>query len=199
VNAADAVRHVVEALRPDDLAVFTTGYISRDAQAAGDRPGNFYMIGSMGLASALALGVALRRPERRVFIVEGDGSLLMSLGTLALIGHESPANLRHVIIDNQSYASTGGQATVSAGADLGQMAAAAGYRVIRRVTTEEALRAVVEDPESVGPAFIHVVVERARGKAAPRVALEPPEIARRFSEALGGSEQRRWSIRSAAR
>ncbi len=185
MTAGEAVAQVVQAMEARDVAVFTTGYISRDAQAAGDRPGHFYMVGSMGLASALALGLALQLPDRRVLVVEGDGSFLMSLGTLALIAHESPLNLVHVVIDNRAYASTGNQPTVSDTVDLAKLAAAAGYRrVLRTMEVPEVADAVRQSPRDAGPTFLHVRVGQVRGPVPPRVAVEPPEIAERFREAV---------------
>lgn len=182
---AEAVALVVEALDAEDLAVFTTGYVSRDAHAARDRPGHFYVIGSMGLASALGVGLALRRPERCVVVVEGDGSALMSLGTVALIGREAPRNLVHVVIDNRRYASTGGQPSGSEALDLAAVAAAAGYpRVVRASDHATLALACREARGGEGPAFIHAVVEPRRTPPAPRVALDPPALAARFRDAI---------------
>ena len=88
-----AIVTILEHIGTDDLVLSTTGMISREVFLSHDRPGNFYMIGSMGLLSSFGLGLALLTPEQRVFILEGDGSALMSLGTLPLIASEGPANL----------------------------------------------------------------------------------------------------------
>ncbi|MCH8892074.1 MAG: hypothetical protein IIB32_01130 [Chloroflexi bacterium] len=84
-----AIEKILEHVQASDLVVSTTGMISRELFALNDRPENFYMIGSMGLASALGLGLAIQAPQKRVFILEGDGSALMSLGTLPLIASEA--------------------------------------------------------------------------------------------------------------
>ena len=96
--------------------------ISREVFFTNDRPGNFYMIGSMGLLSSFGLGLALQFPEKKVYILEGDGSALMSLGTLPLIATESPKNLFHVILDNEAYESTGSQPSISSKVDLDEIA-----------------------------------------------------------------------------
>src|SRR5437763_11330744 len=124
----EAVALVQQALKVDDLAVFTTGMISREAFAGGDRPVNLYVIGSMGLASSLALGMALAQPERRIVAVDGDGSVIMSMGALAMIAREAPSNLLHVVLDNEVYGSTGNQPSLSKEVDLARVASAAGYR-----------------------------------------------------------------------
>ncbi len=191
MTAPEAVAALVRALRSEDLVLFTTGFISRDAQAAGDRPGHFYMIGSMGLASAVGLGLALAAPARRVVVVDGDGSLLMSLGTMTVIAHELPPNLLHVVIDNRAYASTGDQPSVSATVDLGRMAAAAGYPTVRAARTpDELVAALAETASARGPLFLHVAVDARRGPAPvpPRVVLSPVEIAGRFRRTIAGAD-----------
>lgn len=108
-----AIQKILEQVENEDLALTTTGMVSREAFVANDRPGNFYMLGSLGLLSSFGLGLALLRPERWVFVLEGDGSALMSMGTLALIPTEAPRNLVHIILDNEAYESTGGQPSIS--------------------------------------------------------------------------------------
>jgi phosphonopyruvate decarboxylase len=99
--------------------IASLGHPAYDLFAAGDRPANFYTWGSMGLASSIGLGLAMAQPRRRVVVLDGDGSLLMNLGSLATIGWTRPVNLILVVWDNQSYATTGGQDTATAhGADL---------------------------------------------------------------------------------
>ena len=103
MTRADAIGAILDNLEANDLSLFTTGMISREAHAAFDRSSNFYMIGSMGLLSAIGLGLALNRPDRRVVVVEGDGSALMSLGSFPLVATEAPSNYTHVVLDNESY------------------------------------------------------------------------------------------------
>src|SRR5881227_771436 len=106
-------------LASDAAIVSSLGHPTYDLFAAGDRPRNFYTWGSMGLASSIGLGLALARPDLRVFVVDGDGSLLMNLGSLATIGWARPANLAVVVWDNERHGTTGGQETATAhGADL---------------------------------------------------------------------------------
>ena len=106
----EAVKTVLSGLKGNEFIVSTTGMISRELyDIKEDDNKNFYMIGSMGCASSFALGVALQQNDKKVVIFDGDGALLMKLGTLATIGHYKPANLIHILFDNESYESTGGQ------------------------------------------------------------------------------------------
>ncbi len=172
----EAVGIVLSELSPDRFVVLTTGMISREAAAA-DRPGHFYMVGSMGLASSIALGVALAQPGRPVAAVDGDGSALMNLGSLAMVAYHGPERFLHIVLDNEAYESTGGQPSVSARTPLEAVARAAGYPHARRVSTaEELARAVRELGEARGPAFLLVKVGIEEGTHVPRVPLSPIEL-----------------------
>ena len=149
------------------------------------------MIGSMGLASSIALGLALARPERRTVVFDGDGNLLMNLGILPMvgggpaIGRGRPTNFVHVVFDNGVYGSTGGQLSPSRGVGLAAVAAACGYARAESVDSaagvERALRgAIIAD----GPSFILVRVN-AEERPAPRIPYAPEEIRDRFRRALG--------------
>ncbi len=165
------------------LVVCCNGYPSRELYALRDRPENFYMIGSMGLAGPIALGVALARPERRVVVLDGDGNVLMALGAMANVGAAAPPNLVHVILDNGAYASTGSQRTISRQVPLEEVARACGYARVRRVREAGSLeRAWTETAD--GPACLVVEVEPSDGAGLPRVAIDPPALARRFAEAV---------------
>ena len=139
----EATRIVVDAAG-DAPIIASLGHPAYDLFAAGDRPQNFYTWGSMGLASSIGLGLALARPDRRVYVIDGDGSLLMNLGSLATIGFLRPGNLVVVVMDNEEYATTGGQQTPTAhGADLAAAAAAMAIAPVARARTELELRAAL--------------------------------------------------------
>lgn len=180
----DAIKVVMECLDEDDIAIFSTGMIGREAHHLGDRAANLYMVGSMGLASSLGLGIALNT-EKRVFVFDGDGSVLMDMGTMAMIGFEKPGNLYHIVLDNASYQSTGGQPTISPETDLPSIAHAVGYAQVARVADAGELRARVKALKgTIGPVFLHMEVERAGLKNVSRVGLSPEGLARRTREAL---------------
>src|ERR1700744_5257 len=114
MNRFDITRRMVARLKHDEAVIGGIGYTNFDLWAAGRRPRNFYMLGSMGLAAPIALGVAVAQPHRLVFALEGDGSLLMQLGTLATIAQIAPRNLCVVVWDNEQYQITGKQKTLTA-------------------------------------------------------------------------------------
>ena len=174
----DATRVVVDVCG-DAAIVASLGHPAYDLFAAGDRPRHFYTWGSMGLASSIGLGLALARPDLRVVVLDGDGSLLMNLGSLATIGLLQPSNLTVVVMDNEAYATTGGQATPTAsGADLA--AAARAMRIAEAVTvwSESALRASLDRSR-----FIVAKVDESRPAVKP--PLDYVGIKQRFMAAIG--------------
>lgn len=171
------------------VCLHANGYIGRAGCVARDRPECFYMIGSMGLAASIGLGVALARPERRVLVLDGDGNVLMNPGALASIAAAAPPNLLHVCFDNGAHASTGGQPTISSRVPLDALARAAGYRFVACVDTPEALAAEVPGFfGGQGPAFLLVRIALGPpGPPAPRIPHEPEAMTERLRRALGAS------------
>jgi hypothetical protein len=168
----------------DDPVTHANGYICRESFALADRPQSFYMIGSMGLAPAIALGLALARPARRVVVFDGDGNLLMNLGILAMIAVQRPANLLHLVFDNEVYGSTGNQVSLSRGVRLDALARAAGFASAVGVhepwALDEALRAAGAAP---GPHFVLVKVT-AEEADVPRIPYTPAVLRDRFRAAV---------------
>jgi thiamine pyrophosphate-dependent acetolactate synthase large subunit-like protein len=181
MNKLEAVKAIASALRPEDLVVCCNGMIGRELYTVGERPGNFYMIGSMGLGLSIAFGLALARPSRRVVALDGDGNVLMGMNALASVGADRPANLYHVVLDNQAHASTGGQRTISGEVHLESVASAAGYRATHRAadaaSLEASLRAAFAQP---GPVMVLGIVEPGTVKGIGRVKETPPELTARF-------------------
>ena len=168
----------------DEAVVSANGYISRDAFSIVDRPQNFYMIGSMGLASAIGLGLALVRPATGCVVFDGDGNLLMNLGTLAMVGSLGPRHFVHVVFDNEAYGSTGGQRSPSREVRLDRLARSAGYRTATAATTpEEIVRALQTARVDPGPHFVLVKVTAAETEA-PRIPHTPVAIRDRFRRSL---------------
>ncbi|PYN45168.1 MAG: phosphonopyruvate decarboxylase [Candidatus Rokuibacteriota bacterium] len=168
----------------DEPVIHANGYVCRESFATEDRPQNFYMIGSMGLASAIGLGLALVRPARPCVVFDGDGNLLMSLGTLAMVGGLGPLSFLHLVFDNEVYGSTGGQRSPSREVRLDRLALSAGYRTATAATTPDeiaaALRSARLDP---GPHFILVKVTTMETPA-PRIPHTPRAIRDRFRQSL---------------
>jgi thiamine pyrophosphate-dependent acetolactate synthase large subunit-like protein len=187
IRRVDAVSAIVEAVGADTLVVFCNGMIAREAWTAGDRPSHFYMIGSMGLALSISLGLALVQPRRRVMCVDGDGNLLMGLGALASAGAAGPPNLYHVVLDNQRHASTGGQRTISDQVSLESVARACGYAWTARAVTRDELRVRLRELFGcAGPACLVVEVAPGNVGGIGRVGRTPRQIADDFrASALG--------------
>lgn len=163
---------------PEDLVVATTGYTGRELYALEDRAQHLYLVGSMGCASSLGLGLALRRPEKRVWVLDGDGALLMRMGALTTVGWMRPDNLVHVLLDNGVHESTGAQATVSASLDFCEIARGSGYPNLLRW----------DEPAPVdfqGLTFIHAPILPGIADALPRPKQRPREVADRFREVQG--------------
>jgi phosphonopyruvate decarboxylase len=170
--------------RGEHVYVVANGYLSRRVFAHRLTNPVFYMIGSMGLALSIGLGVAIARKGRRIVVIDGDGNLLMGLASLSMVGHIAPTNLLHVVIDNGQYASTGGQLTISASTDFGTCAVAAGYRFASDVNDASSLdQALTQAREASGPALIRVRVVTS-GSVGPRVSCSPEAITSGFMQAL---------------
>jgi sulfopyruvate decarboxylase subunit beta len=182
MNKLDAIKALSAVISPDDLIVCCNGMIGRELYTVAERPANFYMIGSMGLGLSIGLGLALARPSRKVIVLDGDGNVLMGMSALASVGSERPANLYHVVLDNETHASTGGQRTISGQIKLHEVALAAGYRAAHRAVSLEpftaALRAALAEP---GPVMVLGVVEGGTIKGIGRVKETPPELTARFA------------------
>ncbi|MFN3235123.1 MAG: phosphonopyruvate decarboxylase [Gammaproteobacteria bacterium] len=112
---------------PNTVLLATTGFTGRELYTIKDHPLNFYMVGSMGCISAIGLGLAIARPDKKIIAIDGDGALLMRLGTLATNGYYQPKNLLHILLDNQQHESTGGQATLSSNVRFPDIANAVCY------------------------------------------------------------------------
>jgi phosphonopyruvate decarboxylase len=178
----DVLATVVAATGPDDLVIATTGYTGRELYAIDDRTNHLYMVGSMGCASSIGLGLALARPDRRVVVLDGDGAMLMRLGALATIGYERPANLVHLLLDNEMHESTGGQSTVTHSVDAAGVAAACGYPDVRHLHGVDDVAALLAD-DLPSCTFAHVKIRSGVPDDLPRPAVTPAEVADRFRSA----------------
>ena len=166
----------------EGVIVASLGHPTYDLFAVDDRSRNFYTWGSMGLASSIGLGLALARPDVRVYVLDGDGSLLMNLGSLATIGLLQPCNLVLIVMDNELYATTGGQPTPTAfGADIA--AAARAMRIDRAVTvrTGQELADAVTLPATEPMVVVAKVLESAPTAKPPNDCVQLKE---RFMAAL---------------
>ena len=184
MNRADLTKRLVAKLKNDEAVIGGIGNTNFDLWSAGRRPQNFYMLGSMGLAFPIALGVAVAQPKRHVVALEGDGSLLMQLGCLTTIAATAPKNLTLVVMDNGIYQITGGQPTpAAASTDL--------VAVARGCGLESAWASDEEDFERLFEAALaagkpHLIAARIDNQ--PGVGTtdrDPVQIRERFMRGLG--------------
>src|SRR3954466_13732732 len=167
LNRADLTKRLVAKLKHDEAVVAGIGNTNWDLYGAGHRPQNFYMLGSMGLAAPIALGVAMAQPERGVIALEGDGSILMSLGCLTTIANLKPRNLTVIIWDNGLYQITGKQATATGGVtDIVAVARAAGIAESHWVRDEAHFETLIERRfADGGPLFLAARIDDKPGAA----------------------------------
>lgn len=188
MNRFDVTSRLIAKLKHEEAVIGGIGNTNFDLWAAGHRPQNFYMLGSMGLAFPIALGVALAQPERRVFALEGDGSLLMQLGALSTIATLKPKNLTMIVMDNGIYQITGAQPTPAAGiADIVAIATGSGLANSAWAADEEDFERLVEQAMSAsGPRLIAVRIDDKPGVGTTR--RDPVQIRERFMQGLGVRE-----------
>ena len=181
----DLTQRLVALLKHEEAVIGGIGNTNFDLWGAGRRPQNFYMLGSMGLAVPIALGVAIAQPQRRVVALEGDGSILMQLGCLATVANRQQANLLIMVLDNGSYQITGGQPTATGlGADIVAIARGAGLAqsawAADEAHYEEMVAQALAEP---GPWLIAVRTDMQ--KPAVQTTRDPAQIRERFMRGLG--------------
>jgi phosphonopyruvate decarboxylase len=165
------------------VLIASTGFSGRELYAIDDRPNQLYMVGSMGCAASLGLGLSLVRPDKKVIVIDGDGAALMRLGNMATVGAYAGNNYYHLLLDNHVHESTGGQATVSSSVDFPALAAACGYQSILLAKT--GLQGVDDFLQAKAPAFKYIETSRGVPDGLPRPSVKPASVARRLMKHLG--------------
>jgi len=178
----EAVKTVCTFLK-DEIIVSANGLISRDVYSSLDKNSNFYMIGSMGLASSIGLGIALKKPMKKIFVFDGDGNILMNLGSLVTIGSLQPKNLIHIIFDNKIHESTGGQPTHSRNNNISNIAKINDYNVFSANTKKSLENTMKKIQKTKGPILIHVHITKSKEKSS-RVNILPEKITSRFMNSI---------------
>ncbi|WP_405269485.1 sulfopyruvate decarboxylase subunit beta [Methanobrevibacter sp.] len=174
----EAIKDIMECI-DDEIVVCNIGFPSRELYDIKDRDRNFYMIGSMGLASSIGLGLALSRPDEDVVVIDGDGSLLMNMGSLVTVFANNPRNLTWIVIDNGAYGSTGNQDTYAQVLDLVDVARGVGFKNsydFRDIDLKEFIK-------SDDASFIVYNTEAGNSKA-PIIDLDPVAIKNRFMSSI---------------
>ncbi|WP_149535284.1 thiamine pyrophosphate-dependent enzyme [Siccirubricoccus phaeus] len=181
----DLTKRLVAKLHRDEAVIGGIGHSNFDLFTAGHRPQNFYMLGSMGLAIPIALGVAIAQPQRKVFALEGDGSLLMQLGCLSTVATQAPKNLIILVMDNGTYQITGGQVTPAAGGtDFVAVARGCGLTSAAWAADEADFERLVEQGLATdGPHLIGLKLDE-QGPAG-QTERDPAQIRDRFMRGMG--------------
>lgn len=174
----EAIRDIMDSI-DDEIVVCNIGFPSRELYEINDRDKNFYMIGSMGLASSIGFGLALAKPDEDVVVIDGDGSLLMNMGSLVTIFANNPKNLTWIVIDNGAYGSTGNQDTYAQKLDLTCIAKSVGFKNSFNFN-EINLKEVIESDDA---SFIVYETEPGNSKA-PIIDLDPIAIKKRFMKSI---------------
>ena len=176
-----AIQIIIDQLEPSDLIVSTTGKASRELYAyreirGDDHARDFLTVGSMGHASSIALGVAIAKPERQVFCLDGDGSALMHLGAMAIIGSRQVEGFKHIILNNMAHDSVGGIRTEGGGISFAKIARICGYKEAFYIESEEQLCEVMNRVKSTrGPLLLEIRVRTGSREDLGRPKLSPTE------------------------
>lgn len=178
----EAVKIIAKSIGKNPI-VSANGFMSRDLFEVNDKESNFYMIGSMGLASSIGLGLALKNPKKQIFVFDGDGNILMNLGSLVTIGSLRPKNLIHIVFDNNSHESTGDQPTNSSKINLEKLAKNTGYNIFT-IKSKTKLLSILEKIKNLqGPIFLLIKISTSKERS-KRVSWKPKTIRDRIMKSL---------------
>jgi phosphonopyruvate decarboxylase len=167
----------------DCIVIGSTGYNGRELYAIEDRPNHLYMVGSMGCAASLGLGLSLARPDLHTVVCDGDGGLLMRMGNLATIGAYGGVRFKHLLLDNGTHESTGGQATVSRHVDFTAVAHGCGYPHAEDYSGNGAIGRFLA--RSRGPGFMHIHTRAGVPPDLPRPSHRPASVKQRLMRQFG--------------
>lgn len=185
LSRTEAMRLILQFHTPDRAIIGTTGMTGRELFTLIDSPSNLYVVGGMGTAAAIGLGICHALPEQPVTVLDGDGAALMKMGALATIGFYQPANLLHIILDNEQHDSTGGQQTVSSTVRFDEVAAAANYRNTAFAEDEIGIAAALDALMTLeGPSLLHIKIRPGSPKDLGRPTVKPHEVKERFMRFL---------------
>ena len=171
------IQLILNLINDNHIIISTTGYTSRDLYSCENRENNFYMVGSMGCAVSLALGLSLHSKNKKFIVLDGDGSMLMRLEGKTSVGHYKPDNLIHIILDNNAYESTGGQKTISNTVNFVQIALACGYSKALTINNLSELSSLLSNElqKEEGPLLLHIRISNFTSEL-PRVGIKPEQV-----------------------
>lgn len=177
----EALKCISDLADNNTVLLATTGKTGRELFEVEDKPNNLYMVGSMGCISSLGLGLALARPDKKVIVIDGDGSALMRMGSFATNAYYQPRNLLHILLDNNAHDSTGGQATVSHIVDFAAFAASVSYPTSLKVNSLNELQETVKKWKQSGDlTFVHLQIAQGSPPELGRPTVKPYEVKERL-------------------
>lgn len=191
----EALEIILDNLDPNGVVVSSTGKVSRELYELREKRGedhatDFLTVGSMGHASQIALGIALARPEQRVYCFDGDGSAIMHLGSLATVGNERPQNFFHIVFNNGAHESVGGQQTAGFSINFSDVAEGCSYKNVMSADTGKDLKNVLSElAEKSGPNFLEVKVKCGSRDDLGRPKGEPSKNKRDFMSSIVNRDQ----------
>ncbi len=192
LTRTQAIQLIMAELTGREAIIATTGMTGRELFTVADRANHLYVVGGMGTASAIGFGVAHALPEQPVVVLDGDGAALMKLGSLATIGYYQPKNLLHIVLDNETHDSTGGQATSSPVTRFAEIAAATNYQNAFSADRAEDIRTCVQQlRRAKGPSLLHVKIQPGSPKEIGRPTVKPHEVTERFMDFLRANQTKR--------
>ncbi|WP_138497086.1 phosphonopyruvate decarboxylase [Nostoc sp. PA-18-2419] len=187
ISRSQALARIMELVDAENTVIIaTTGYTGRELFASKDSANHLYMVGSMGCASSMALGLSLARKDLKVVVIDGDGAALMRMGNFATIGTYGGANLIHILLDNEVHDSTGAQATVSFGISFAKIAEACGYGVTLAGDDPTLLDVLFTTHTKTRPKFAHLKIRPGTLEKLPRPNLTPEAVLQRFMKHIQG-------------
>jgi phosphonopyruvate decarboxylase len=188
INRNNALQRIIDHTPEENtVLIATTGFTGRELFAVDDRSNHLYMVGSMGCASSLGLGIALARPDLKVVIIDGDGAGLMRMGNFATIGSYAGNNLIHILLNNEVHDSTGGQATVGGNIDFTKIAEASGYSVCLSGNEIDMIDELFALEPQEGPVFAHLKIASGTIDNLPRPDVTPNEVLTRLMQHINSS------------
>jgi phosphonopyruvate decarboxylase len=181
----DVLRTIHSLIDQETALIAPTGYTSRELYEIGDVENIFYMTGSMGCAGPIGMGIAIVQPRKNIIVIDGDGSLLMRLSGMTMIGYYKPGNMVHIVLDNNSYESTGGQRTVSDGVDFIEIAHACGYEHAEQVRDMPELKDKLNEWKKKRQlTFLYLKIRAGTRETLGRPSIHPHMVRQRFMEFL---------------
>lgn len=182
LNREGAIKLVIDQLKSDDIVISTTGKTSREVfeyrkSLNQTHEKDFLTVGAMGHTSSIAMGIAIEKKDRNVFCIDGDGSVLMHMGSLAINGMmKGVENFKHIVINNGAHDSVGGQPTVAFEVDFAQIAKASGYTMVESTHKKTEIRKKLEEViNHRGRAFLEIKVSKGARNDLGRPTVSPKD------------------------